>query len=958
MFENDFEISSRVGRRIYKLGLLPGLILAAPLLVGTLWFAWSAWASVDRYRRAMGEDGPVDLSLYQIALYDELHRDLKRLTLPARPAHGGIPTIALSLSRDNLDRLNLQLAQQGESNEYVKGLLEKDGRVHEVNVRYRGEQAWQTLGAQKSLKVQLKRGDLLDGVRTFNLLNDPTPFGLEDQLILDLAREQGLLAPELHPVWVRLNNHDLGVFRFVPQPDETLIRRGQRIPGNMYSGDTEETDPQTKVGALFQSDRGWQKVADKDQEHPEDRRELTRFLAAINDASHLEFQRYAEAELDLPRWALFDALDVIFAGSEHDYYSNQKLYADPYRGKLEPVAFSFRGFQHEEGFNLVDHPLLLRLKMTPRYLALRDRAIYELLTQGASVPAIRTRAAAAMEAMADELAADPYWDAYKLLPRATKVHRFFLRPMTLDRWRLAAAAELEGLASRSRFLLDALEDPGLSLSRGAFAPAGSDHLGRYELEIRGHAAYQIERWQLLGPCAGRYSVHPDLDQDGILDPEEVAVVEAPLGEGDQPSGRRTLTARARLLPHPDPSPKRGRTLAEPVATRYGFFIRSSGCAPTGGNLVLSSLVTSASVRLELGGLPRPLPPVSTATVGAHVVPRLRLGEEAPHPWSFPEPPPPRTITLGPGPVEFPDGRVFLASETVRIEAGTELRLGPGASLIFHGPVDAVGTSAAPIRVVRRASDQPFGGVALQGPATAGSRLVSWVVQGGSQAQAQAIDYTGVVSLHDSSDLLLEDWIISGTTLAEDVLHANGVRGLELHELRIDGAPTDGVDLEFVQGNLRGLRINGAGDDCLDLMGADLRLQDSLLSACTSNGISAGEETRLTAHGLLVAGAKAGVLAKNASEVTILRSLIFRVEQGLRARRKAIRYGGQSRIAGSEVFIADAKLALDFDKGSQISVDRVQTERPVDGELTHLLEQVLRRGSWAELELAVPSESGP
>jgi hypothetical protein len=957
LFENDFEISSRVGRRIYKLGLLPGLILAAPLLVGTLWFAWSAWASVDRYRRAMGEKGGVDLSLYQIALYDELHRDLKWLTLPARPDHGGLPTIALSLSRDNLDRLDQQLAQDGESNEYVKGLLEKDGRVHEVNVRYRGEQAWQTLGAQKSLKIQLKRGDLLDGIRTFNLLNDPTPFGLEDQLILDLAREQGLLAPELQPVWVRLNNHDLGVFRFVPQPDETLIRRGQRIPGNMYSGDTEETDPATKVGALFQSDRGWQKVADKDQEHPEDRRELLRFLAAINGASHLEFARYAETELDLPRWALFDALDVIFAGSEHDYYSNQKIYADPYRGKLEPVAFSFRGFQHEAGFNLVDHPLLLRLKMTPDYLARRDRAIYQLLTQGASVPAIRARAVAAMEAMADELAADPYWDAYKLLPRATKGHRFFLRPMTMDRWRLAAEAELEGLASRSRFLLDTLEDPGLSLGRGAFLPDAQGHLGRYELEIRGHAAYQIERWQVSGPCAGNYSVHPDLDQDGILDPTEVAVAHGSFGESDRPTGRRTLTARARLLPHPDPSPKRGRTLAEPVPTRYTFFIKAQGCAPTGGNLVLSSLITSASVRLELGGPARPLSPIATATAGPQAVPRLRLGEEAPHPWSYPEPPPPRAITLGPGPVELPEGREFLASESVQIKAGTELRLGPGASLIFHGPVEAIGTSVAPIRVVRRVAETPFGGLALQGPNTAGSRLVAWVVEGGSRAQAAAVDYTGVVNLHDSADLLLEDWVIRNTSSAEDVLHANGVRGLELHELRIEGAPTDGIDLEFVQGNLRGLWVHAAGDDCLDLMGAELRLQDSLLTGCTSNGISAGEETRLTAHGLLVADAKAGVLAKNASEVTVLRSLIFRVEQGLRARRKAIRYGGRSRIGGSEVFIAEAKLALDSDKGSQISVDRVQTERPVDGDLPHLLEQVLRRGSWTELDAAL-AEGGP
>ena len=184
-------------------------------------------------------------------------------------------------------------------------------------------------------------------------------------------------------------------------------------------------------------------------------------------SSPRDFAAYAEEELDLPRVAIFDALDVVFGGSEHDWFSNWKFYADPYRGKLEPVAWSFRGFQHEHAFNAIDAPLLIRLKMTPGYLARRDRKVYELLTGKASVPSIRERADRAMGALAEELAADPYWDAYKLLPRASRFHRFYVRPMTLDRWGLAAGYELDMFAERSRWLLDQLEEPGVEVTRSS-----------------------------------------------------------------------------------------------------------------------------------------------------------------------------------------------------------------------------------------------------------------------------------------------------------------------------------------------------------------------------------------------------------------------------------------------------------------------------------------------------------
>jgi hypothetical protein len=941
-----------LGYRLYKLGLVSGLFMALPIVIGTAWYAWTAFANLDRHRRIADPKRAIDAELFQLALHDELKRDLARLELAERPTRNALPTFSLDLSRASLDRL-LAPGAKGAEPEYVKGHLEHDGKVHDIKVRLRGEQPWHLLGAQKSLKVRLDPGDLVDGVRVFNLINDPTPFGLEDQLILDLARGQGLLAPKYHPVRLRLNNADLGVYRFEQQPDETLVRANHRIPGNMYSGDGEQRDPVTGAGALFSDKQGWQKIASRGPEYESDTSELDRLLAAVNRASHLGFWSYASESLDLERFARFDALDVAFGGSEHDWFSNHKLYADPYRGTLEPVAWSFRGFQNDESFNVVDHPLLIRLKMVPGWMAARDRAVYALLTGPASPPAIRERADAAMVAIAEELAADPYWDAYKQLPRVSRFHRFLPRPMDLERWTLASAYELDGFAARSRWLLDALEEPGLDVRRDDVASSTS-FVSRIDLVVHGHAAYELESLRTSAECPGTATLFADTDLDGALDRSKDAVVaEAPPGEGADLVAYRTITAAVELVPHPDPSPKRGFVRVEAKPQRHTYFLSTTGCAPAKVAFVLESLVTKATRRLELwrGAKAKDAKEKSAELLAAGAalddVPTLTVGQRSVHPWAFPQPARPAAIALGPGRVELDATRTFGAHETVELAAGTTLALGPGVSLVFRGPVFARGTVASPVVVTRLDPAKPFGTLALQGPATAGSKLVGLRIDGGSSGRAGSIQYTGVIAIHDTSNVVLEDCVVTNTVDAEDVVHAYKVEGLGLHELSIDRAPVDAVDLEFVRAELRGLRLVGAGDDGLDLMGSTVLLQDSLIEGAKNNGVSAGEETVLTANGVVIARVKTGVLAKNASEARLLRSLVWRAERGLRARSSEERYGGKSRIGASEVFVVGAEVLDDATKGSIIELEDVHTELPTNGALEHVRTNVLQLGDWSE-----------
>lgn len=280
--------------RLYRLRLVSGVLMGLPLVLVLVWYAWSAFAQLDRYRQASDDPVVLDLALFHIAFHDELVRDLRRLTLPA-PGASELPTFDLSLSRDGLDELYRQLYEEGDARDYQRGYLRTGGVIRDISMRFRGSKPWHWLNTQKSMKLRLDKADLLEGTRVFNLINDPTPFGLEDQIVLDLARAQGLLTPEYHAARVRLNNSDLGVYRYAAQPTEGLLRRGRRIPGNLYSGDSEAVHPELGVGALFFSRDGWQQVAwrsgvgaQNDEFEP-----LDRLLAAVQSGSFEQFAAYA-----------------------------------------------------------------------------------------------------------------------------------------------------------------------------------------------------------------------------------------------------------------------------------------------------------------------------------------------------------------------------------------------------------------------------------------------------------------------------------------------------------------------------------------------------------------------------------------------------------------------------------------------------------------------------------------
>ncbi|PKP67993.1 MAG: hypothetical protein CVT83_07255, partial [Alphaproteobacteria bacterium HGW-Alphaproteobacteria-5] len=757
-------------------------------------------------------------------------------------------------------------------------------------LRYRGQKHWNWNYAQKSWKVRLDN-ELVRGQQTFSFINPVNPVPFAEQIILDIARKNGLLTPDFFPVRLMLNKAYMGVYWFMGQPDEFLLRRNDRFPGSIYSGNRAESVEPNGDSSLFYRAKYWKKPSSRLAEDKPDKSDLQQLLDMIWKADPAQFAAFAREHLDLSKFALMDALDVVFGGTQHDWDQDHKLYFDPYRGRWEPLAWDFRGYRHRAAMNLGENPLQMRLKELPSYLTLRNRWVLKLVQLDASPYRIAVRARELETLLSSELASDPYWDAYSLLPEVSRYFRQWVRPMNHELLNLALESMLAVFRKRAAFLQDLLLAPAVD-ARLLRTPGEWDRLS---LVVDGASALRLQLVQMRfnGMCEGSPSLVADADEDGRARPGETS------WEGPEVSPGLSLSPGLILRPLPSPSAARGRVSVATQARRYDFrILHGAGCRLAGLHvgllheltdrtqvIELSPQDTTAPMLADLAGIPGP----TACTPGADVA---EPGRRSIHPWCTP-PDPAGPVVFGPGEVRIDADRIFLPGQPVTVRPGTRFLLGPGVSLLFFDRLSALGTAGQPIRF-ERAGPTAWGGLTLQGPGTRGSTFSHVTITGGSKPADRLTELPGMINLHDTAEIELSDCQISLNTGSDNALHAAYVENLKIVRLRAHDCPSDALDLEFVTGEVLDSAILRTGDECIDLMGSRLRVDRVHLLGCGGNAVSAGERSDVRITSAVIVGGDTGLLAKNNSDVTCSSSVIYRTGTGVRVEKKQERYSGASR----------------------------------------------------------------
>ena len=873
--------------RLLHVRPLSALVLSAPALLFILWYSGLAVSTHLRQKSAVKADEPLTPELFQLHLHDRLVADARRLAMPEPLVHSELPTYNLVISNDKLAQLDAALPPDEGKAGYVSGFLEHKNHVYEIDARYRGTKHWHWNNPQKSWKIRVKPEHLMfEGLPTFNFVNTPDPMPFNEQMVLDVARDSGLLTPAYYPFRLQLNRAFLGVYFFEAQPDEGLLRRARRMTGSIYSGAGAPLNPDTQVSSLWESTKHWKKVGSAGDASVG---ELDALLTAVNRGTALGFADYAETALDVDKFAAFDAVDVVFGNNQHDYHQNHKLYFDPYKHRFEPIATDFRDMEHAREFNRTENPLLLRLKQLPDYLSRRNRKVYELLTGACSTKAITDMTRHWTELLGQHQARDPYWDAYELLPVMGTYYRQLVRPMTEERQIAAARGRLHDHGLRVDYLRGELEhlDVTATLFKIPTSPLSErpkraalsslERLSGIDLTIRGPAAFELGEVSAEFPagCApGEWQLFADRDLDQKLSSEHdlrLLAVAPPLHSG-----------KADLTMYPGVSLRaiaanqfRGRVRAEVEPQTYRFFLRSSGCMPirvtlVGRNSATLSPVTLATQQLDTA------PDISAISCGDSAG-FSEPGSKSLHSFCYPlklE----ETVHLGPGTVELKKTRIFSSNQTLVIEPGTIIRASGKGTLIAYGKVLAEGRPDAKIRF--EAHDGHWGGLALQGPGTAGSRFSHVEISQGTKPDERSCsNLPGMVNLHDSHDIQLSFVTFANNEQSDAALHVAYVDGLVLNDVTVLQSPIAAISMAYSAAKLRRLTVVGVGGDCLQSMGSRIELTDSRFVACHENALSLGEHSDVTVTRSLFARSARAVRLKNASSLTASELLVYASAQG-------------------------------------------------------------------------------
>lgn len=944
-------------QRLVRMRLLSAVVLSLPALILCVWYSLLALSAHLMQVKASKVQEPLTVSLFQLHLHDRLMRDWHRLIMPEPQRKSPLPTFGLALAGDKLDELDKHPPTDDGLSYYVDGLLIRNNRAHDIQVRYRGGKYWHYRHPQKSWKVRVKDGKSVDGFETFNFINSPEAVPFEEDIVLEIAREQGLLTPEYFPFRLLLNKAYMGVHFFEAQPDEGLLRRERRAAGSIYSGSEAPLDPTTGVSALFRSAEYFTKVSQGIHQQLGDRKELEALIQIINKGTFGEFSDYAAQHLDLEKFAAFDALDVTFGCNQHDFGDNHKLYFDPYRDRFEPIAWNFHGCKHDAEFNRTENPLLLRLKQLPGYLARRNRVVYQLLRGAGSPESLRERTRKLLDKLQADQARDPYWDSYQLLPAMSPYYSQLLRPVSRSLQDIATETRLHELGRRNQFLSRALEQKSIRVSfsnsplqteatKGSSQP--SQKLALLDVYVSGESGYRVARIEPTWAADCRpetWRVFADTKLDDRLETDFDQVI----GEGHQ----RVAFVQPDLNVYPGirfesraVHPSRGRIRSVTEARRYRLFFNAEICEVIGATLDLENLATGQTFRTvaAVEAPPAANTPVLTCVEKYQEAP----GYSSPHPWCLGRSKA-EVITFGPGVVEINETRVFDANQSVVIAPGTTLRMSQRASLVFYGHLEAIGTAAQPIHL--EPMQQSWGGIALQGPAASKSRLNYVTIAHGTHPDSTRVLWPGVVNIQDTGQVTVDHCQLIESPLADVGFHITDTLELELQNTKVKDIAGDGIELKYSTATLNHLTVLKVGRDGIVVTGSQAVLKNSQILAAKDNAIAVGQVATVSLQDSLLAGAKYGLFVHEAATVEHARVLLYNDEVGAHVEASNDMFPGKAHLKGDVFYAVQCKTPFEGEGKRHKSPDKVVSEL-AQPEFEYLRTQVLELPSWDSLDKAI------
>ncbi|MDP6855415.1 MAG: CotH kinase family protein, partial [Arenicellales bacterium] len=841
----------------------------------------------------------------------------------------GLKVIHLFVPESNLATLESHMPQSGFN--YVKARMLIDGKLEKVKVKYRGDFLYHWAFDKKSVRVRTTRQNLFEGVRLFNLQAPKALSQLNTYLSLQLAEQMKLLGPKTKLMRLYINGKDQGIRVFVEQLDESTLRAAQMMPGDLYRGEMVGKDQFSgieKTTTLFNSSAVWDKMAINNHYDEASRAPLDKLLDLIRRRTSPEAQAELSSYLDMSAWGRFSVFEALAHTKHFSKNHNQRLYYDPWRGKIVPIVWDPAGWiwhprsgKHTLGA-VINTELHQALFLNGDFLRARSAALKEFF-ENKKDQKFLALVDGTVERMTAEIQADPF-----LRPGKPGTVVRAMRNLERRIQKIFSGVPKEWTDKSNSNARYQHKDGILELALGGRQPAYRlrFHLARApNIQPRVYAEYQTAR--------------------GMETTDLSAAVERK---------KHFIVLHAQFLPAYTVEKDSAKVPPYRLRANPGYYrIRFEGLDPQ-----------AQILSVEIDGGARWLPVESVAeleptTFGNLYAPVAAQPLRSPQTWS--------------GEVKVAGHQTLVNPLT--IQPGTTVRLAPGATLILKGRLLAEGTTDRPIRFLpEQAGQAPWGAVVLSGRDADGSRLTHCEMAGGSGQKGDLFEYSAMFSVHEVKDVSIKDCLFRDNRLVDDMMHTV-YSDIHLERVTFRNAFSDALDLDISQAELIDSLFVGSGNDAVDLMTTQATISGSTFRDNDDKGISVGENSQLVGINNRLTGNTIGIQAKDRSSAILFNQTFINNKTALHAYKKNWRYGeggtiflGKSSIVGGDrVAVAmqrsfiqlfdsyapgheDSKrvelIAVDGENDSLATEQRLLPEshltRPPLGEVLHKVPQELLR----------------
>jgi hypothetical protein len=875
-------------KNIYKLNFLHSFFIIFLLFIIFIYYSYHAYIDFLHFNAANPRHEYVSLSIerFKTLFRERINRDY--VNLVAKPySKSKLSDFQLFIDKKDIQKLNSSLPESGK--EFVTAFLIPPNKINnplfKTQIRYRGTLPHNWIYKQKSLRVKLAKGNLFSMERKFNLLNPPHNYFIIDYINYDISREMGLLTPDSYPSRVFINHEFMGIYSYLSQVDESLLRKNKRMPGSIYFGESPEVNSDG-IGALWTDSELWHKKASRNSESSYNREDINTFINFISNYEPLEFYKKFNIYADKTKFYKFFALDTRIGGSHHDFTHNHKLFFDPYLGKFEPIQWDIRFWDNSFYKDLVVPPLLLNIALNPILEMERDQVAYQVL-QTYSAENISHRLNYYESSIYSDLATDKYRDSARENYLFPDMHATFF---SMDEFKDAIKHKNMQQKIREKRLYQIYNDTKIEYQINPI----SKQTAMISFAVDGNSPVDINLADFIINSKIDYSVYKDSNSNLYADKEELTKLI-----------RHTLYPGRKIL---QGSPQgisskmnhgNHKLIAAPLY--YSFIIQSTNKA-----LIFSTQ-----------------PIVGTNKITHKTVPIIKSNfkitnhNDSIHPWKLPKPKHERIMTLE-GVIDVNNDLIFDSKTQVIIKPGTIFNIYPNKSVYFFAKVIANGVEKFPIIFKEKFKNKPWGSLVLQGEKSSGSQFSHIKVTNGSVAKNNLIDYPGQLNIHDVKNFSLSNCDISNNNQGDDSLHIAYSTG-KITSCRFSQSHLDAVDIDISDVSIDNSLFINSGNDAVDLMTSKVKISNSVFLNAKDKCISTGEWSQAVFKQNFFFHCHIGVEVKDKSEVTLSNNIIMdSSKSAINLYNKNYHYDMGGIISGNNLYLIGNKQIIS-DKKSKSSL---------------------------------------